>query len=72
MFGSPGSSLRTIVVRAQICVGALLFNTPYLNQSLLHGGPIGNPPSTFEHEVRVGMAFGLAVFCQRLPLVQFL
>lgn len=45
---------------------------PHLYQSFLHGRPIGNPPSTLEHEIRVRVAFRLAVFCQRFPLVQFL
>lgn len=49
-----------------------LLHIPHLYQSLLHGSPIGNPPSTLKHEIRVRVAFGLAVFCQRLPLVQFL
>lgn len=46
--------------------------TPHLYQSLLHGSPIGNPPSTLQHQVRVRVAFGLTVFRQRLPLVQLL
>lgn len=49
-----------------------LLHIPHLYQSLLHGSPIGNPPSTLKHEIRVRVAFGLAVFCQWLPLVQFL
>lgn len=46
--------------------------TPHLHQSLLHSSPVGNPPSTLEHQIRVWMAFRLAVFSQRFPLVQFL
>lgn len=44
----------------------------HLYQGFLHGGPIGNPPGALQHEVRVRVALRLAVFRQRLPLVQFL
>lgn len=54
------------------CIYTHWLRTPYLYQSLLHGSPIGNPPCTFEHEIRVQVAFRLGIFCQWLPLVQFL
>lgn len=44
----------------------------YLHQRLLHGRPVGHPPSTLQDEVRVDVALGLAVLCQGLPLVQLL
>lgn len=44
----------------------------YLGQGLLHGGPVGHPPGALQHQVGVGVALGLAVLCQRLPLVQLL
>lgn len=46
-----------------------VYGQPYLNQSLLHGGPIRDSPGTLEHEIRIGMAFRLAIFRQLLPLV---
>lgn len=44
----------------------------HLYQCLLHGCPVGHPPSTLQDEVRVDVALGLAVLCQGLPLVQLL
>lgn len=44
----------------------------HLHQRLLHGGPVGHPPSTLQDEIRVYVTFGLAVFRQGFPLVQFL
>lgn len=44
----------------------------HLHQGLLHGGPVGYPPSTLQDEVGVYVTFGLAVFRQSFPLVQLL
>lgn len=44
----------------------------HLDQRLLHGTPVGDPPGAFQHQVGVAVAFGLAVLGQRLPLVQLL
>ena len=45
---------------------------PHLHQRLLHGGPVGHPPSTLQDQVRVDVTFGLAVLRQGFPLVQLL
>lgn len=44
----------------------------HLHQRLLHGSPIGHSPSTLQDKVRVYVTFGLAIFRQGFPLVQFL
>lgn len=45
---------------------------PHLHQCLLHGGPVGHSPCTLQDKVRVYVTFGLAIFRQGFPLVQFL
>lgn len=46
--------------------------TSHLHQRLLHGGPVGHPPSALQDQVRVYVTLGLAVFRQGFPLVQLL
>lgn len=43
----------------------------HLHQCLLHGRPVGHPPGALQHKVRVDVPFGLTIFRQGFPLVQF-
>lgn len=58
----------TLSVGRSCCGGC----SPHLHQCLLHGSPVGHPPSTLQDQVRVDVTFGLAILRQGFPLVQLL
>ena len=49
-----------------------LNRTLYLCERIFHEGPVGHPPGALEDEVRVGVALGVGVLQQRVPLVELL